>query len=310
MHRNKVKWIITTVLLAHVMAYSCKTHYKLASQPYTAKESPSSFENGKNLLASSCGGCHYNPAVNKYIGNQLHDLPRLFGKLYSANLTESEMYGVTLRYTDQQLAYLIKTGIKKDGRFIPYMLRPNIADADLNDIIVYLRSTDAAVAAADTSVGKTHLNLLGKTAIHMRKPEPYVPNISKPTESITDGRYLVDIIGCFHCHSKGLTSLNYLHPEESKHYMMGGMMFKTPDGKKVYGSNLTPCKTTGIGYYSQEDFRKAVKEGIAPGGRKLSPPMDKYDHLADKQLDDIFAYLLTLPKAHHLVKGHVETMEK
>ena len=120
----------------------------------------------------------------------MHDIPRILGKVYSANLTHSEMYGVTKHYKDAQLAYLIKSGIKNNGRFVPYMLRPNMADDDVNDIIAYLRSDDAAVAAGDTSVGKTHLNFFGRLAIHTKKPLPYIPDIKRPTDAIANGRYL------------------------------------------------------------------------------------------------------------------------
>jgi len=289
-----------------MLIYSCKTHFKLASENYILKQTPENIERGMNLVYTSCSGCHYNHTANKLIGNQMHDLPRILGKLYSANLTHSEMYGVTKHYTDAQLAYLIKTGIKNDGRFIPYMLRPNMADDDVNDIIAYLRSDDAAVAAGDTSVGKTHLNFFGRLAIHTRKPEPFKQDIPRPADAVSNGRYYADIGGCFHCHSKGLTSLNYLHPEKTKRYMQGGEMFKTPKGEKIHASNLTPDKNTGIGYYSKEDFRKALKEGVTPDGRELRAPMDKYYHLTDKQVDDIYAYLQTIPPKHHHVKGQTE----
>jgi len=306
MPRINIKWIITICLANAMLIYSCKTHFKLANESYTLKQSPENVANGKNLVFTSCSGCHYNRTANKLIGNRMNDLPRILGKLYSANLTNSEMYGITRHYTDAQLSYLIKTGIKNNGRFIPYMLRPNMADADVNDIIAYLRSKDAAVAAGDTTVGTTHLNFFGRLAIHTRKPEPFVENIHRPDDAITNGRYYVDIAGCFHCHSKGLTSLNYLHPEKSKHYMQGGEKFKTPNGEKIHASNLTPDKGTGIGYYSKADFRKAVKDGVTPDGRQLRPPMDKYDHLTDKQVDDVYAYIQTLSAKYHHVKGQTE----
>ncbi|MCW3123540.1 MAG: hypothetical protein JWQ38_3032 [Flavipsychrobacter sp.] len=304
MSKNATKWIICIGAMSLVVVYSCKTHYKVVEHPFALNNTPASIEHGKSLVYSSCAGCHYNRSDNKFIGNRLHELPRILGKLYSANLTNSEAYGITKHYTDAQLAYLIKTGVKKDGHFVPFMLRPNMADADVNDIIAYLRSDDAAVAAGDTSVGRTHLNFIGKMAINSKKPQPYIENISRPAGSVANGRYLVDVIGCFHCHSKGMISLNYLHPEQSKGYMQGGMKFKTPQGKKIHASNLTPCESSGIGNYTASGFRKAVKEGITPDGRKLSPPMDKYKELSDKQTDDIYAYLKTLPKTYHIVKGH------
>src|SRR5207244_679846 len=133
---------------------------------------------------------------------------------YSANLTNSKRYGVTQHYTDAQLAYLIKTGIKNDGRFIPYMIRPTMADDDVNDIILYLRSGDEPLVAGDTIVGKTHLSLIGKLANKTQKPQQYKTGIKRPgaDDAVANGKYLVDILGCYHCHSKGVLSLNYANP--------------------------------------------------------------------------------------------------
>jgi len=228
------------------------------------------------------------------------------GMVYSANLTNSKSNGVPPRYSDAELRYLLKTGVARDGRFIPYMLRPNMADEDMNDIIVYLRSDDPAVAAADTTIGITHFNLIGKMAMNiMAKPLPYKTGINRPTESdpIASGRYLVDNIGCFHCHSKSVTKLNYLYPEQSKGYMAGGMKFKTRQGMEIYASNLTPDKQTGIGDYTQSQFRKAVKDGEAPH-RNLHPPMPKFKRLSDRDVDAMYAYLQTIPASFHKVHGH------
>jgi mono/diheme cytochrome c family protein len=71
----------------------------------------------------------------------------------------------------------------------------------------------------------------------------------------------------------------------------------------VYASNITPDKQTGIGNYTQTDFRKAVKAGEAPG-RKLHPPMPKFSTLSDREVDDIYAYIQTIFPADHKIKGH------
>jgi cytochrome c1 len=77
---------------------------------------------------------------------------------------------------------------------------------------------------------------------------------------------------------------------------------KDPKGKKLYGPNLTPDKETGIGNFSLEDFTTAVREGETPSGRKLSPSMDKFKSLTDKQVKAIYAYLKSLPPVRHKVK--------
>jgi hypothetical protein len=70
----------------------------------------------------------------------------------------------------------------------------------------------------------------------------------------------------------------------------------------LYGPNLTPDKQTGIGSFSEDDFRKAVREGITQSGRTLSPPMGKFKSLTDTQVHSIYVYLQSLSPVHHQVK--------
>lgn len=281
---------------------ACRTSHPVTTDNFKVDKRTANLEHGKALLFSSCGGCHYDQERKSFSGKRQHDLPRILGKSYSANLTVSEKNGIPPQYTDAELAYLLRTGIARDGRFISNMLRPNMADEDLNDLIAYLRSGDGALAAVDETVGKSHLNFLGKMAIgFVAKPQPYRTNISRPREQVAEGRYLVDNIGCFHCHSKKITGLNYLHPERSKGYMAGGIKFKMPGGK-VRGANITMDRETGIGFYTKADFRQAVLHMKAPLGRDLRPPMEAFD-LTNKEADAIYAYLQTLPPRHHKIKG-------
>jgi hypothetical protein len=305
---RKYKWLVVISVIASVIiVYSCKTQFNTTKEIYTAHASSKAFERGKVLVYSICGGCHYNKSDNKFIGTPIHEVPGFMGKVYAANLTNSKSHGIPPHYSDAALKYLLKTGIARDGRFISYMLRPNMADEDLNAIIVYLRSDDPAVAAADTTIGITHLNAAGKMIMNiMAKPMPYIPDIKRPSENDTigTGRYLVDNIGCFHCHSKSLTSLNYLNPGLSKGYLAGGLKFKDNHGNKIYASNLTFDKQTGIGNFTKLQFRKAVKDGEAPDGEKLHPPMPEFRKLKDLEVDAIYAYLKTVPPKSHKVQNH------
>ncbi|CAH2808700.1 MAG: Putative diheme cytochrome c-553 [uncultured Paraburkholderia sp.] len=38
----------------------------------------------------------------------------------------------------------------------------------------------------------------------------------------------------------------------------------------IYSSNITPDPNAGIGRYTYDDFAKALREGVAPGGKRLS----------------------------------------
>ncbi len=297
--------VIISVLAAAIIIGSCKTHFETTKANYKTNKSSEAFERGRILVYSICSGCHYDPSVQKFVGTPIHEVPGFIGKVYAANLTNSKSHGIPPRYSDAELKYLLKTGIAKDGRFVPYMLRPNMADEDLNDIIAYLRSDDPAISATDTTIGITHFTPIGKMIMNaMAKPLPYHTGIQKPseTDSIALGRYLVDNIGCFLCHSHSLTSLNYLYPEQSKGYMEGGLKFKNPQGNNIYASNLTVDKQTGIGNFTKLQFRNAVKNGESPNG-KLHPPMPKFSKLQDKNVDAIYAYLHSIPAKYHKVQG-------
>ena len=86
---------------------------------------------------------------------------------------------------------------------------------------------------------------------------------------------------CEGCHGKDLA---------------GGVALETPFGKLV-APNITPDKETGIGNYSAEDFRQAMKAGIAPGGKRLYPAMPypvlcPHDAIAD--IAALWDYLQTV----------------
>lgn len=299
---NRVRWLLHITIASIFILYSCRTHYQKASENYRLVKDAAAMERGKNIVYNVCGGCHYNRDLNKFVGHQMKDLPKFMGKVYSANLTRSKKYGILTHYTDAQLAYLIKTGIKDDGRFIPYMVRPTMADDDVNDVIVYLRyAQDPALEPGDTIAGSTHLSFIGKLANKTQKPQEYKTGIRRPDpyNAVANGRYLVDILGCYHCHSKSVLGLNYSNPEDSKGYMAGGMKFKTLKGDRIRSSNLTPDKGTGIGNYTKEQFHSAVVDGKTPSGKQLQFPMPKFKHLTDQQIDHVYAYLMSLPPKYH-----------
>ena len=66
----------------------------------------------------------------------------------------------------------------------------------------------------------------------------------------------------------------------------------TPFGKLVT-PNITPDKDTGIGNYSAEDFRQAMKTGVAPGGKLLYPamPYPSYARMSDGDIAALWDYM-------------------
>ncbi|MDB5807903.1 MAG: hypothetical protein JWN94_25 [Betaproteobacteria bacterium] len=74
----------------------------------------------------------------------------------------------------------------------------------------------------------------------------------------------------------------------------GGVALKTPYGT-VHGTNITPDRATGIGDWSQADFARAMREGIARDGHHLYPvfPYDHFTRVADADLHALYSFLMT-----------------
>jgi mono/diheme cytochrome c family protein len=101
---------------------------------------------------------------------------------------------------------------------------------------------------------------------------------------IEQGRYLATAGDCISCHTrpKGVP-------------FAGGLQMTTPFGA-IYSANITPDPATGIGAWSEPQFARAFREGIAPDGRHLYPvfPYTAYTRVTDQDVHAIYAYLRSL----------------
>ena len=70
----------------------------------------------------------------------------------------------------------------------------------------------------------------------------------------------------------------------------------TPRFGAIYSPNLTPDRETGIGGWSDEDFVRALRNGVAPDGSRYYPafPYPYFTKLTRQDLLAIRAYLATL----------------
>src|ERR1700723_1354193 len=79
----------------------------------------------------------------------------------------------------------------------------------------------------------------------------------------------------------------------------GGLPFKLPFGT-IYSTNITADRETGIGNWSDDDFVRALRRGIAPGGHYLYPafPYTSFTAMSRDDALAIKAYLFSLPQQH------------
>ena len=99
------------------------------------------------------------------------------------------------------------------------------------------------------------------------------------------GRYLTDLGDCAACHTA-----------EGGQPFAGGRPIETPFGT-IYSPNITPDPDTGIGAWTDDQFYRAMHEGIAEDGTRLYPafPYPWFTKVTREDVDAIRAYLLTLP---------------
>ncbi len=74
----------------------------------------------------------------------------------------------------------------------------------------------------------------------------------------------------------------------------GGRAIPTPFGT-IYASNLTPDPETGIGTWSEEAFRRAMRDGVDREGRQLYPafPYDHFTKATDADIHALYVFLMS-----------------
>lgn len=108
--------------------------------------------------------------------------------------------------------------------------------------------------------------------------------VSTDAEIIAHGKYIAQIGNCVTCHTTrgGIP-------------FTGGRAFRSSYGT-LYSTNLTPDAKTGLGDWSVEEFRHAMRHGVSRSGL-LYPafPFANFAELTNDDIDAVFAYLRQLP---------------
>src|SRR6185312_15256074 len=123
-------------------------------------------------------------------------------------------------------------------------------------------------------------------------------------ERLARGEYLVKgPAACFDCHSQVDKELDKLSPGEApKFHDLGSGRVMFDDGKaRLVIPNITPDVETGAGTWTDDQFARAIREGIGHDGRTLFPlmPYDDFRNLSDEDLASIIVYIRSLPPIRH-----------
>lgn len=238
-----------------------------------------SIARGAHLIASRpCGQCHGEDLGGKVIADA-----GPFALLAAPNLTRGRG-GPNPPLTDVEWERAIRHGIRRDGTpliFMPSDAFHAITDEAMAPMIAYLKQAPPV----DREVERVKLRIIGrtllgvgqfKTAAQLSPTTAHVASVDT-TPGAVYGRYLVTTNGCHGCHGESFS---------------GGAALG-PGGKPA--SNLTP---TGIGHYTEDDFKRTLRTGERPrGAGALSEemPWKFYGKMSDGELQSIYVYLKTVP---------------
>lgn len=113
-------------------------------------------------------------------------------------------------------------------------------------------------------------------------------SVAMQQSPIERGQYLVQAANCVSCHTA-----------PGGQPFAGGRPFRTNYAffGDIYSSNITPDRETGLGSWTEGEFIRAMRSGIAPGGTRLFPafPYTAFTKLATADVKAIYAYLRSIP---------------
>jgi mono/diheme cytochrome c family protein len=127
-------------------------------------------------------------------------------------------------------------------------------------------------------------------SVAMDDPNPNTAKAADTQQSLVDqGRYLAAAGDCISCHTR-----------RDGAPFSGGRALYTPFGV-IYTANITPDPGTGIGAWSERQFERAMREGIAADGTHLYPafPYTAYAKIRDEDIHAIYAYLRSLKPVNY-----------
>ncbi len=286
--RTALKWLgiilgglLGLVLLAVIIVFYLTEQrlnktYDVAVDAVEISSGQDTRQRGEQLVRSAgfCVECH-----GQNLAGQIMDDDPVVGRLVAPNLT-SGAGGVGAIYTDVDWVRAIRHGIGPDRKSLivmPSNYFYRFSDKDLGAIIAYLKS----LPPVDNQLPNTFLGPMGRmfilqdpslfpaAVIDHTAPRPPAP---EPGVTAEYGKYMAN--SCTLCHGEELA---------------GG----THEGG---GPNLT--RGGELATWTHEDFKKALRTGIAPDGKILDPeqmPVESTNWLSDDEISAIWLYIQSLP---------------
>jgi mono/diheme cytochrome c family protein len=270
--------LLGLVVIAYCVAYllserALRRTYAIPAVTLSIPTDPASVAEGQRLatVRGCVGACHGKEGEGRVLLDEL-----MIARVVAPNLTAA-----VRKYSDAELAVIIRNGVRPDGRsmvIMPSAAFVGITDGDLGRIIAFLRSLPAATGP-EPSVSIGPLGRVGLAVGRFKVEAQFIAEAIPPpeatSEEATHGRYLARTI-CAHCHGTDLRGVSVPNPSPSLQI---------------------------VAAYSPEAFTQLMRTGVALGGRNLetmSPWARKLlSQLTDAEIAALYSYLHTMPDPAH-----------
>jgi mono/diheme cytochrome c family protein len=219
---------------------------------------------GKYVFGAAAGcGCHTVPKQALNAGGRKYDGP--FGTVYSSNITPDPTTGIG-KWTDEQIITATRAGRRPDGERLipvhPYTVFNGMAEQDLKDVVVYLRSVppvNRATPAKKISVPLFESVFLPAWLATFAAVE--TPPKSAATSGVARGEYLTRAVShCGECHTPRTMTMAV----DNTRFLAGNPKGKGPEGSAV--PNITPDRETGLASWTEEQITDYLETGNKPDG--------------------------------------------
>jgi mono/diheme cytochrome c family protein len=304
--------LVATVVTAGTCGGSC------AREPGGGEvgATPERIARGEYLVnhVTGCGACH-TPRDTGNLGDpERRDEPLAGGNVLVTiepgmrvpvpNITPDRDTGIG-RWSDAQVIRAIRDGVDDRGRGLlpqmPFASFRHMSDDDVRAVVAYLRTVPACPEPPPREKAKVSFvtRALATAAAALR---PLAQGVTAPPRSdlVRYGEYVAHLATCSDCHS-----LSVRGPRGPGDRFLAGSDVPFPEGGSVYAPNITPDPVTGIGSFSREQVKRAIREGVRFDGKRMAPPMATVAHdyagMAEEDLDALVAYLFAQQPVSHRV---------
>jgi cytochrome c553 len=303
---------VLVLVLVSVLVPACTGAYVRPTTQERVQSTPERVARGAYLVnqAMSCGACHTTregsfaltgERADMLLAGTAIELPKDGFKLWIPNLTPDVETGLG-GWSDDEIMRAVRDGVGQDGHLLfplmPFSSYRHVSDEDLRAIVAYLRSVPPVKNRRPFSgnqLGFVAELLVSRGMMHHEPARDVAPPDRR--DQLAYGEYVLRLGHCAECHAATGTGPRDVGEEG---FLSGWDHAEgLPGVGKVYCRNLTPDRDTGLGRYSADQIKRALREGRRLDGQRMAPPMSLFiphlSGLTDDDMDALVAFIRSVP---------------